>query len=105
MSSDTTRHRVRPGTDGTPAHRLDEARTALVLHRLDPDLRRCSACGADCPCPASQEAARVLVDAGAWTTVPLRAPAAPRRPEPAAPATRRPRLRDLLRGGRRGVSR
>jgi hypothetical protein len=30
---------------------LDDARAILVVHRLDPQVGRCAACAADCPCP------------------------------------------------------
>jgi hypothetical protein len=50
---------------------LDEARTVLVVHRLDPRTRRCAACAADCPCPSALDAGRVLAEAGAWNTVPF----------------------------------
>jgi len=60
---------------------LDAARTQLVLHRLDPAARCCSACGADCPCKPAQEAAEVLARAGAWNTVPFLSPAGPPAPD------------------------
>jgi hypothetical protein len=50
---------------------LDDARTVLVVHRLDPGTRRCAACAADCPCPPALDAGRVLAEAGAWNTVPF----------------------------------
>jgi hypothetical protein len=50
---------------------LDDARTVLVVHRLDPQTGRCAACAADCPCPPALDAGRVLAEAGAWNTVPF----------------------------------
>jgi hypothetical protein len=50
---------------------LDDARTVLVVHRLDPRTGRCAACAADCPCPPALDAGRVLAEAGAWNTVPF----------------------------------
>jgi hypothetical protein len=51
---------------------LDAARARLDLHRVDRDAGVCRACGHDSPCPASQNAGRVLVEAGAWNLPPLR---------------------------------
>jgi hypothetical protein len=53
---------------------LDDARTVLVVHRLDPRTGRCAACAADCPCPPALDAGRVLAEAGAWNTVPFPGP-------------------------------
>jgi hypothetical protein len=53
---------------------LDDARTVLVVHRLDPRTGRCAACAADCPCPPALAAGRVLAEAGAWNTVPFTNP-------------------------------
>jgi hypothetical protein len=50
---------------------LDDARTVLVVHRLDPRTGRCAACAADCPCPPALDAGRVLAQAGAWNSVPF----------------------------------
>ena len=62
----------------TTLEELDDARTVLVVHRLDPRTGRCAACAADCPCPPALDAGRVLVEAGAWNTVPFTGPAGPR---------------------------
>ena len=56
---------------------LDDARTVLVVHRLDPRAGRCAACAADCPCPPALDAAWVLAEAGAWNTVPFLGPGGP----------------------------
>jgi hypothetical protein len=56
---------------------LDDARAVLVVHRLDPRTGRCAACGADCPCPPALDAGRILVQAGAWNTVPFTGPTSP----------------------------
>lgn len=53
---------------------LDDARTVLVVHRLDPGTGRCAACAADCPCPPALDAGRILAEAGAWKTVPFTGP-------------------------------
>jgi hypothetical protein len=53
---------------------LDDARTVLVVHRLDLQAGRCAACAADCPCPPALEAGRFLAEAGAWNTVPFTGP-------------------------------
>jgi len=53
---------------------LDDARTVLVVHRLDPRTGRCAACAADCPCPPALDAGRVLAEAGAWNTMPFTTP-------------------------------
>jgi hypothetical protein len=50
---------------------LNAARARLVLHRLDPQAGRCSACAQDAPCEDSQQAAWILAEAGAWNTVPF----------------------------------
>lgn len=50
---------------------LDDARTVLVVHRLDQRTGRCAACAADCPCAPALDAGRVLAEAGAWNTVPF----------------------------------
>ncbi|HET9656753.1 MAG TPA: hypothetical protein VFP72_15480 [Kineosporiaceae bacterium] len=60
----------RPAT----AQELDDARTVLVVHRLDPGTGRCAACAADCPCPPALAAGRVLAEAGAWNTMPFTRP-------------------------------
>ncbi|WP_143448644.1 hypothetical protein [Kineosporia sp. A_224] len=76
---------------------FDAACAVMVVHRLDPALGCCGACGASSPCPASSEAARVLVDGGAWNAMPF-LPAFG--PAPVAPAQPRG-LRRVLRGMRR----
>lgn len=50
---------------------LDDARAVLVVHRLDPQVGRCAACAADCPCSPALDAGRILAEAGAWNTVPF----------------------------------
>ena len=62
----------------TTPEELDDARTVLVVHRLDPRTGRCAACAADCPCPPALDAGRVLAEAGAWNTVPFTGPTGPR---------------------------
>lgn len=58
----------------TTPDELDDARTVLVVHRLDSRTGRCAACGADCPCPPALDAGRTLAQAGAWNTVPFTGP-------------------------------
>jgi hypothetical protein len=53
---------------------LDDARTILVIHRLDPRTGGCAACAADCPCPPALDAGRVLAETGAWNTMPFTNP-------------------------------
>lgn len=67
---------------------LDDARTVLVVHRLDPRTGGCAACAADCPCPSALDAGRVLAEAGAWNTVPFTGPAGSADPHPAPTSTR-----------------
>lgn len=62
--------RPRPATP----QELDDARTVLVVHRLDPRTGGCAACAADCPCLPALDAGRVLAEAGAWNTVPFTGP-------------------------------
>jgi hypothetical protein len=54
----------------TTPEELDEARTALLVHRWDPDTGRCAGCSGACPCREAHAAARVLAQAGAWNTMP-----------------------------------
>jgi hypothetical protein len=56
---------------GRSVAELNSARATLVLHRLDRAQRCCCTCGQSAPCPAAQDAAQVLADAGAWNTMPL----------------------------------
>jgi hypothetical protein len=58
----------------TTPKELDEARTVLVVHRLDLQTGRCGACAADCPCPPALDAGRVIAEAGAWNTIPFTGP-------------------------------
>lgn len=86
----TAHHRRTPAEEPDPAvpvpdrawrprpvtpEELDDARTVLVVHRLDPRTGGCAACAADCPCPPALDAGRVLAEAGAWNTVPFTGPA------------------------------
>lgn len=59
----------------TSPQELDDARTALLVHRWDPDTGRCAACHGCCPCREAHAAARVLAQAGAWNTMPFTSPA------------------------------
>lgn len=86
------------GRAATPAD-VDAARMVLVVHRLDLDTGRCAACAADCPCGPALQAGRVLVEAGAWNTVPLAGRLGVRaaRERPAPGAGRSARLARLIR--------
>ena len=55
-------------------HDVAVARALLLVHRLDPERHACAGCGAACPCPPAQDAAEVIVAAGAWDTVAFTGP-------------------------------
>lgn len=69
----------------TTPEELDDARTVLLVHRLDPGTGRCVVCAADCPCPPALDAGRLLAEAGAWNTMPFTGPTG--RQADQAPAT------------------
>ena len=57
------------------ARTVAAARARLLTHRLDPEHAGCAACGAPSPCVVANEAAAVVVAAGAWNTLPFHGPA------------------------------